>query len=106
MQGSTSSASPGWQLVQNNLKRIIIHIILVHSYQRTILQNFEWSDVEHIVTVHITLHKVMFFNRTCLCIIIHELFEDNVDFLLDKGLDHNLVSIIPNYNLYNLQKKV
>ena len=27
-----------------------------------------------------------------------------MDFLLDRGLVHNLVSIIPNYNLYNLQK--
>ena len=30
--------------------------------------------------------------------------EKNVDFLLDMGLVHNLVSIIPNLDLYILQK--
>ena len=35
---------------------------------------------------------------------MHKYFENNVDYLLDRGLVYNLVSIMSNINFYSLQK--
>ena len=58
----------------------------------------------HIETVQIHYNLLIW---SCLCIVIHKYIDNNADFLLSGwwggGLVHNLVPIIPNYNLCNLQ---